>query len=119
MAQMFGWSRAAAACASRSSRASPRPSVVPGVRILMATFRFSRVSSARYTVPIPPAPSFPRISYWPNLEVAMHCPLSRLWDDLHEAVHPLGEMRQHAADDEIGAGMRDGDDLDAIQHRGE
>src|SRR5262245_45022702 len=48
--------------ASRSKR-SPKRSA----EILIATSRPSRVSRARYTVPIPPAPMGATISYGPSL----------------------------------------------------
>ena len=56
--RMLGWFSAAAArdsCAKRCRR-SGSPENDAG-RILMATSRFSRASRARYTSPIPPAPS--------------------------------------------------------------
>src|SRR5215813_5879931 len=40
-------------------------------RILMATVRSRRVSLARYTSPIPPAPSGPTISYGPSFVPAV------------------------------------------------
>src|SRR2546427_10339185 len=64
---MCGWFSAATARASRSNRASASGSeaTCPG-STLIATSRPSRVSRARYTSPIPPAPSGARISYGPR-----------------------------------------------------
>src|SRR5215468_7027326 len=66
-ARIFGCVRAAAACASCSKRASRSGSLEKAAgRILIATSRLSRVSRARYTSPIPPAPRGARISYGPR-----------------------------------------------------
>ena len=55
---MFGWLRAAAARASCSKRRSRSASAENDAgSTLMATSRLSRVSRARYTSPMPPAPS--------------------------------------------------------------
>src|SRR5271167_5070072 len=51
---------------SKRSRNSGRSARCPG-RTLMATMRLRRVSRARYTSPIPPAPSGAMISYGPSL----------------------------------------------------
>src|SRR5688572_2626801 len=55
---MAGWSSAAAACASRTRRlrAAASPSRLAATN-LIATSRRRAVSWARYTVPMPPAPS--------------------------------------------------------------
>ena len=56
--QMPGWFRAEAARASRSNRSSIGASCASAdERNFTATFRRSRVSSASYTTPMPPAPS--------------------------------------------------------------
>src|SRR5438045_4261132 len=68
MARMFGWESTATARASRSKRASRSVSCANGSgRTLTATSRPRRVSRARYTSPMPPAPNCPVISYGPNL----------------------------------------------------
>ena len=60
---MLGCESAAMACASRSNRASAAGSSVTAAgTILMATSRCRRLSRARYTSPMPPAPSRPVIS---------------------------------------------------------
>src|SRR5689334_17416119 len=68
---MFGWFNDARTSASRLKRAIRAASLakVSG-NSLMATSRFSLVSRARYTSPIPPAPSADRISYGPICEPA-------------------------------------------------
>ncbi len=59
---MFGWFRPATALASRSKRARRSGSLATsGGNTLSATSRLSLVSSARYTSPMPPRPSFPLI----------------------------------------------------------
>src|ERR1035438_2065671 len=63
MVTMFGWFKAEAAFASRSKR--PRrwaSAICSGGRILSATKRSKRRSRAQKTTPIPPSPSFSRIS---------------------------------------------------------
>src|SRR2546429_155681 len=63
---MPGWLRAAAARASCSKRERRSGSAAYAAgMILIATSRFSRVSRARYTSPIPPSPSFETTSYGP------------------------------------------------------
>ena len=62
---MLGWFRAEAERASCSKRDSVRPRESSG-STLIATSRPSRGSRARYTSPIPPAPSGARISYGPS-----------------------------------------------------
>src|SRR5215471_18690160 len=65
---MFGWFRAASVCASRVNRARRSGSAANSSgRTLSATSRFSFVSRARYTSPMPPAPIGARISYGPRL----------------------------------------------------
>src|SRR5687767_2539442 len=67
MAPMFEWLRAASVCASRVKRAIRSGSAVRASgRTLSATSRFSLASRARYTSPMPPAPSSDRISKLPN-----------------------------------------------------
>src|SRR5436309_3797637 len=76
---MFGWLRAEIARASRSNL-----SLAVGLsdrwagRILTATVRSRRVSRARYTSPMPPAPSGARISYGPRREPGDSTPRSYL-----------------------------------------
>ena len=61
--RMFGCDSAATAFASRSNRASASASAASDCgSTLTATSRSSFVSRARYTSPIPPAPSGERIS---------------------------------------------------------
>src|SRR6185312_4693419 len=65
---MLGWFNAAAARASCSKRRKRSGSDVrDSGRTLIATSRSSLVSYARYTSPIPPAPSGERISYCPRI----------------------------------------------------
>ena len=60
---MFGCDSAATAFASRPNRASASASSASrSGSTFTATIRSSRVSRARYTSPIPPAPSGDRIS---------------------------------------------------------
>ena len=63
---MCGWLTFATARASRAKRCVCRGLPDPGERILIATIRSRRVSLARYTSPIPPAPSGATIEYGPN-----------------------------------------------------
>src|SRR5258705_500953 len=66
MIAMFGWFSEARTFASRWNRAIRSASAANASgRILMATSRSSRVSRARYTSPMPPAPSAESISYGP------------------------------------------------------
>src|SRR5437660_2779231 len=67
MCAIPGWFNAASVCASRVNRAtrSGSPAKAAG-RILIATSRLSVASRARYTSPIPPAPSGPTTSYGPS-----------------------------------------------------
>ena len=66
MLAMLGCCSDARICASRSNRAMRSGSEdTAGCSALMATSRLSLVSRARYTSPIPPAPSAPVISYGP------------------------------------------------------
>ena len=63
MAVMLGWFRtpaARASCSNRRSLSGSREKMAG--RTLIATSRPSRGSFARYTSPIPPAPSGERIS---------------------------------------------------------
>src|SRR5215472_3243223 len=74
---MLGWFREEIVRASRSKRslASALSARCCG-RILTATLRSSRVSRARYTSPIPPAPSGATISYGPSF-VPEESPIAR------------------------------------------
>src|SRR5260370_33434317 len=64
---MLGWFNEEMVRASRSKRSlASGLSARCGGRILMATLRSRRVSRARYTSPIPPAPSGAPISYGPS-----------------------------------------------------
>src|SRR3954469_15484655 len=66
---MFGWSRPAASCDSRTKRDRKASSAASsGARTLIATRRASRVSSARYTTLMPPRPSSDSMRYGPNDE---------------------------------------------------
>src|SRR6202167_3541165 len=74
---MCGWLRLETARASRSNRwRTSGVSAKPCVRILMATVRSRRVSRARYTSPMPPAPRSDSIWYGPSFvpEVRAICP---------------------------------------------
>src|SRR5215471_3005529 len=65
---MLGWLSEASTCASRRKRAIRSPSSANASgRIFSATSRLSFVSRARYTSPIPPAPSRALTSYGPRL----------------------------------------------------
>src|SRR6266481_2748932 len=67
MVTILGWLRAEAeraSCSKRSSRSVFAEHV--GGRILIATLRPSCISRARYTSPMPPAPSGSTISYGPS-----------------------------------------------------
>src|SRR6185436_6834237 len=67
MVQILGWLSAEAARASRWKRSRVcGEAVTPSGRTLTATTRSRRVSVARYTSPIPPAPSGLTISYGPR-----------------------------------------------------
>src|SRR5678815_228787 len=64
---MPGWLSEASSLASRSSLASLSGSAANASgSTLIATSRPSFVSRARYTSPMPPAPSGAPSSYWPN-----------------------------------------------------
>ena len=112
MERMLGWSSVAMARASVSNRRNRSGSLANASgRTLMATSRPSLVSRARYTSPMPPAPSGARISYGPSLvrEVSAMCarnyslrstlqPIRRFWVDRRQtfpwdyfllARHPL------------------------------
>src|ERR1700689_5932299 len=67
MVTMFGWSIGGSPCPARRKRASRSGScATSGGSSLSATSRPSLVSVARYTSPIPPAPSDDLISYGPS-----------------------------------------------------
>src|SRR6266852_219132 len=80
-AQMFGWLRLEIARASRSKRSRSCGLLERcSGRTLTATMRSSRVSLARYTSPIPPAPIEEMISYGPSRvegwrDIAVACSL--------------------------------------------
>src|SRR5262249_40524832 len=64
---MLGWFKADAARASFSKRFNREGSAETSAgRTLIATSRARRVSRARQTSPIPPAPSGPSVSYGPS-----------------------------------------------------
>jgi hypothetical protein len=65
---MLGWLSDAIAWASRENR-----SLNFSADTLMAVSRGSRVSLARYTVPMPPTPMAPTISYTPSLVPGFMC----------------------------------------------
>src|SRR5438132_757306 len=72
MIATLGWLNEARTFASRWNRATRSWSAVnPSGRILTATSRSSRVSRARYTSPMPPAPMSERTSYGPRREPAV------------------------------------------------
>src|SRR5216684_2196359 len=67
MVMILGWLRADAERASFSKRCNRSLSAENAAgRILIATLRSRRASLARYTSPIPPAPSSSIISYGPS-----------------------------------------------------
>src|ERR1700675_2956784 len=67
MIAMLGWFSEARVWASRVNRARRSGSLANASgRIFSATSRFSFVSRARYTSPMPPAPRAERISYEPR-----------------------------------------------------
>src|SRR5262245_47633550 len=73
MCAMFGWFNAASVLASCSNRISLSGSAENSSgRILSATTRSSRVSRARLTAPIPPAPSGASTSYTPTRDPAVN-----------------------------------------------
>src|SRR5580765_2045550 len=94
-ARMFGWLSAAAARASSSKRCNRSVSAEKDDdSTLIATSRPRRESRARYTSPIPPAPSVERISYGPR-----RTPAARGNGDLRSIPHPVeddGERRRPA-----------------------
>src|SRR6266508_3879025 len=80
---MLGWFREARSLASRWKRASRSASLANSAgSALIATSRWSRVSRARYTSPIPPEPRGEAISYDPNRvpRGIVISPISRLAD---------------------------------------
>src|SRR5207248_10395770 len=86
---MCGCDKAEMALASRSKRAF-RSGLAERCcgRTLMATSRPSRVSRARYTSPMPPAPSGDAISYGPNFVPA---PIKLLIHSLANCHHERSE----------------------------
>ena len=72
-AAMWGWLRRAAARASRRRRRRRSAASEPAVplRVFSATRRWRRVSSARKTSPLAPAPSRSRMRYGPTVERAI------------------------------------------------
>src|ERR1700693_3485401 len=71
-AQVWGWGSCEIVLASRSKRwRRSSLEVRCSGRTLTATVLSSRVSRARYTSPMPPAPIAERISYGPSLEPAV------------------------------------------------
>src|SRR5579864_692199 len=108
---MLGWFSAAMARASRSNR-----SVNCCAETLIATSRPSRVSRARYTSPMPPAPMSARISYGPSLVPAgrdmspvaeVHQPAQaedgeqKIGEAVERVMQPLavGALRNHSQHD--------------------
>src|ERR1041385_3743076 len=70
--RMLGWFNDATVRASTSKRRKRSGSCVNvGGRTLMATSRPKRVSFARYTSPMPPAPMAPSTSYGPSFVPAL------------------------------------------------
>src|SRR4051812_27272172 len=68
MEMILGWLSAEAARASRSNlRTRSGSDMASGARTLIATGRPRLICVARYTSPMPPAPSGDRISYKPSL----------------------------------------------------
>src|SRR4030095_10637141 len=63
---MFGWLREEIARASRRNRSRRAGLASSAAVILKAPTRSRRGSRERYTAPMPPAPSGPRISYGPK-----------------------------------------------------
>src|SRR6202790_1315592 len=74
---MLGWFREASTWASRRKRINRLGSCAKfGDRTLIATSRLRFLSRARYTSPIPPAPTGARISYEPSTAPVSSAPLS-------------------------------------------
>src|SRR6266496_3902018 len=91
MVTMFGWLRAEAARASWTKRRRRLSSAIRSAgRTLIATSRPRRVSRARYTSPIPPAPTSERTSYDPSFEPGFRA-ISVLPEvlDHHEVAAPV------------------------------
>src|ERR1700674_1918248 len=68
---MLAWFNPEAERASPSRRADPRSSLLDDRRTLIATARCSRVSYARYTMPIPPLPRSDSTRYWASIVPTM------------------------------------------------
>src|SRR4029077_11909367 len=99
MVQILGWLSAEAARASRWKRFRVcGDAMTPSGRTLMATTRSRRVSCARYTSPMPPAPIGLTISYGPRREPGV-----------------IGNDLFHRGPDAIGETVRVGDDRRAVQ----
>src|SRR5438477_865320 len=106
---MLGWFKDEAACASRSKRCSREGSVATsGGSTLTATCRLNRVSRARYTSPMPPAPSVPTTSYGPS-----RAPATR---DMPRILHTPGSVRSYGPAGARG-GIRGGPPGDADRCR--
>src|SRR6185436_13993197 len=87
---MFGWLSAAAARASSSKRCNRSMSAEKDDgSTLIATSRPRRASRARYTSPIPPAPSVERISYGPR-----RTPAARGNGEKISISHPVEDDRE-------------------------
>src|SRR5215471_2269023 len=95
IAPMFGWLTEARTCASRLNRASRSGSAANSAgRIFRATSRFSFVSRARYTSPIPPAPIAERTSYGPS-RVPEESGMLLHGRALSQRARPVDDHRQH------------------------
>src|ERR1700674_5187287 len=68
---MLAWFNPEAERASLSRCADPRSSLLDDRRTLIATARCSRVSYARYTMPIPPLPRSDSTRYWASIVPTM------------------------------------------------
>src|ERR1051325_11616807 len=105
---MLGCDSAATERASRSKRDSASASAARcGGRILIATSRPSRVSLARHTSPMPPAPSGARISKGPRRSPARNAERSRMLVAAMIAERASGAPRRaverlEAQQDEVG-----------------
>src|SRR6185369_3144814 len=120
MPRMFGWLSAATALASRSKRASASGCAANSSgRTLTATSRSSFESRARYTSPMPPAPSGEKISYRPSrVPAGSDTALLQAFD--HEEIRQqagvaVGVSASVGADDDVrdslDAGRIDGQEL--------
>src|SRR5207248_7155916 len=93
-------------------------------RTLMATSRPSRVSRARYTSPMPPAPSCPVTSYGPNLVPAVimslragDAGLRRAEGSLHVRLIQVPENQRGDAGAHDGRSHEDGIEMHQRPHQ--